>query len=430
MIMKYLFLIALLVMLVGGVPVSYSIAISGLIGMMTSKGLQFMNIAQSTIKGVNSFTLLAIPLFLLAGKLMNSGGITKRLFDFAKVVVGPLPGGLGHVNVFCSVIFAGMSGSAVADAGGLGAIEMKAQRDAGYDDEFSVGITAASSALGPLIPPSIPLLLYGMLTGTSVGSLFMAGILPGIFLALCLMAMVAFFAHKRNYPKVPFPGMKKAWNAFVHAILPMMAVVIILAGRFSGFFTTTEAAAVVAVYAVILSMVIYREITFRDLHRILIETVRDTASIALILAFSNLFGAVLVKSMIPQKLAAGLNEMISNGVVMTLVVIAFLLIVGMFMESTAALTILTPILLPMVQTYGMSPIQFGILFVVALGVGALTPPFGIIIFVMAKVADMDSLKVIKAFVPWILMMIFITFVVAFVPALSTWLPSLMGMGID
>ena len=308
--------------------------------------------------------------------------------------------------------------------------EMKAQRDAGYDDEFSVGITAASSALGPLIPPSIPLILYGMLTGTSVGSLFMAGILPGIFLALCLMAMVAYFAHKRNYPKVPFPGMKEAWSAFVHAILPMMAVVIILAGRFSGFFTTTEAAAVVAVYAVILSMVIYREITFRDLHRILIETVRDTASIALILAFSNMFGAVLVKSMIPQKLAAGLNEMISNGVVMTLVVIAFLLIVGMFMESTAALTILTPILLPMVQAYGMSPIQFGILFVVALGVGALTPPFGIIIFVMAKVANMDSLKVIKAFIPWIFMMIFITFVVAFVPALSTWLPSLMGMGID
>ena len=184
MIMKYLFLIALLIMLVAGVPVSYSIAISGLIGMMTSKGLQFMNIAQSTIKGVNSFTLLAIPLFLLAGKLMNSGGITKRLFDFAKVVVGPLPGGLGHVNVFCSVIFAGMSGSAVADAGGLGAIEMKAQRDAGYDDEFSVGITAASSALGPLIPPSIPLILYGMLTGTSVGSLFMAGIVPGNFLPL------------------------------------------------------------------------------------------------------------------------------------------------------------------------------------------------------------------------------------------------------
>lgn len=427
---KYLFLIVLILLLLSGVPVSYSIAVSALVGMLSTTGLQFTNIAQSTVKGISSFTLLAVPLFLLAGKLMNTGGITTKLFHFAKMLVGALPGGLGHVNIVCSVIFAGMSGSAVADAGGLGAIEMKAQRDAGYDDEFSVGITAASSALGPLIPPSIPLILYGMITGTSVGSLFIAGVLPGIFLAVCLMIMVAVMARRRHYPKEVFPGMKEALKSFVEAILPLFAVVIILAGRFSGIFTTTEAAAVVAAYALVLAMFVYKEIDLKKLHDILADTVKDTAAICLILAFSNMFGTVLVKSMIPQKIAAALTGMISNGFLMILVVVLFLLIVGMFMESTAVCTILVPILLPMVQAYGMSPIQFGILFVVAMGVGALSPPFGIIIFVMAKVAEMDTLKVIKAFVPWILLMIFITLVVAYVPALSTWLPSIAGLSMD
>lgn len=427
---KFLFLIVLIILLLLGVPVSYSIYISGLVGMLSTTGLQYMNIAQSTVKGISSFTLLAIPLFLLAGKLMNTGGITTKLFNFAKMLVGPLPGGLGHVNVLCSVIFAGMSGSAVADAGGLGAIEMKAQREAGYDDDFSVGITAASSGLGPLIPPSIPLILYGMISGTSVGSLFLAGILPGIFLAVCLMGMVAVLAHKKHYPRELFPGIKVALKAFVEAIPPLFAVVIILAGRFSGIFTTTEAAAVVAAYALILSMFIYKEINLKKFHEILVETVRDTATICLILAFSNMFGTVLVKSMIPQKIAAALSSSISNGTIMIFVVVVFLLIVGMFMESTAALTILVPILLPMVEAFGMNPIQFGILFVVAMGVGALSPPFGIIIFVMAKVADMDTLRVIKAFMPWILLMIFITFVIAYVPAVSTWLPSMVGLSMN
>lgn len=427
---KFLFLIVLVVLLLVGVPVSYSIGISAIVGMLSTTGIQFMNVVQSTVKGINSFTLLAIPLFLLAGKLMNTGGITTKLFNFAKMCVGWLPGGLGHVNVLCSVIFAGMSGSAVADAGGLGAIEMKAQRDAGYDDEFSVGITAATSILGPLIPPSIPLILFGMMSGASVGSLFLAGILPGIVLAVSLMVMVSILAHRRHYPKEAFPGMRTAIRAFVEAILPLMAVVIILAGRFSGFFTTTEAAAVVAVYAFILSTFVYREINWKKLHAILADTVKDSAVICLILAFSNMFGTVLVKSMIPQKLAAGLNSMISSRTVMIIVIVVFLLIVGMFMESTAAMTILVPILLPMAAAYGMSPIQLGIIFVVAMGVGALSPPFGILIFVMARVADMDSLKIIKAFLPWILLVIAVTFLIAFVPAISEWLPSLSGLSLD
>lgn len=428
--MKFLFLIALVIMLLAGVPVSYSIGLSAIIGMVATNGIQFMNIAQSTVKGVNSFTLLAIPLFLLAGKLMNTGGITTKLFRFAKMCVGWLPGGLGHVNVLCSVIFAGMSGSSVADAGGLGAIEMKAQRDAGYDDEFSVGITAVTSLLGPLIPPSIPLILFGMISGASVGSLFLAGIIPGVFLALCLMGMVSVLAHKRHYPKEPFPGMKVAVKAFVEAILPLFAVVIILAGRFSGFFTTTEAAAVVAIYALILSTLVYKEINLKQLHQVLVDTVMDSVAIGLILAFSNLFGTVLVKSLIPQKLATALNTVITSKTVMIVIIVVFLLIVGMFMESTAATTILVPILLPMATAWGMSPIQLGVVFVMAMGVGALSPPFGILIFVMARVADMDSAKVIKAFIPWIILVIAIVFVIAFVPPLTTWLPSMSGLSLD
>lgn len=429
--MKFLFLIILIVLLLGGVPVAYSIGAAAIVGMLTSgHSLQYMTIAQSTVKGVNSFTLLAIPLFLLAGKLMNTGGITNRLFRFAKICVGWLPGGLGHVNVLCSVIFAGMSGSAVADAGGLGAIEMKAQRDAGYDDEFSVGITAATSILGPLIPPSIPLILFGMLSGASVGSLFLAGVLPGIFLALTLMVMVSVLAHRRNYPREPFPGVRESLKAFADAILPMFAVVIILAGRFSGFFTTTEAAAVVTIYALLLSMVVYRELSLKQLHEVLADTVKDSVVIGMILAFSNLFGTVLIRSMLPQKLAAGMNTIITNRTAMIIVLVIFLLIVGMFMESTAAMTILVPILLPIASAWGMSAIQLGVIFVITNGVGALSPPFGILIFVMARVAKMDSAKVVKAFLPWIVLVIFVAFVIAFVPALTTWLPSLSGLSLD
>lgn len=427
--MKFLFLLILVVLLLAGVPVSFSIGIAAVAGMFATGGLHLMNVAQSTISGVNSFTLLAIPLFLLAGKIMNTGGVTKRLFKFARMMVGWLPGGLGHVNVLCSVIFAGMSGSAVADAGGLGAIELEAQREAGYDDEFSVGVTAASSLLGPLIPPSVPLILFGMMSGASVGSLFLAGILPGIVLALGLMLLVSFLAHRRHYPREKFPGIRTALWAFVDAILPLFAVVIILAGRFSGIFTTTEAAAVVVIYSLILCMVIYREVDFKKLHNILIETVKDTAAIGLIVAFASLLGTVLVRSMLPQQIAGVLGNVITSKFMFIIIMNIFLLIVGMFMESTSCVTILVPILLPLAVQWGMSPIQLGVIFVMNLGIGTMSPPFGILIFVLARVAKVDSLKVMKAFVPWIIVTIIILLIVSFIPQLTLWLPSLSGLSV-
>ncbi|MCI9134508.1 MAG: TRAP transporter large permease [Lachnospiraceae bacterium] len=428
--MKFLFLLVLVVLLLAGVPVAYCVGFAAVIGMISNGGIHLMNISQATINGVNNFTLLAVPLFLLAGKLMNTGGVTRRLFRFAGMLVGWLPGGLGHVNVLCSVIFAGMSGSAVADAGGLGAIELEAQRNAGYDDEFSVGVTAASSLLGPLIPPSVPLILFGMMSGASVGSLFIAGIVPGIVLALSFMLLVSWMAHKRHYPREAFPGLREAVKISLDAILPLMAVVIILAGRFSGFFTTTECAAVVVVYSMILCMFIYREVNLRKLHELLIETVKDTVTVSIIVAFAALLGTVLVRSMLPQQIAKLMGGIVTNRYMFLIILNIFLLFVGMFMESTSCVTILVPILLPLALQWGVTPIQLGIIFVVNLGVGVMSPPFGILIFVMSKVAGMDSMRVAKSFIPWILVTIIVVFIISFIPQLTLWLPSLMGLSVN
>ena len=326
MILKLFFLILLVVFLVISVPVAYGVGLSSFVGMIFNGGIQWSSFVTSAIGGINSFTMLAIPLFLLAGKLMNTGGVTHRLFRFAKVLVGWLPGGLGHVNVVCSVMFAGMSGSAVADAGGLGAIELKAMRDDGYDDDFSCAVTATSSLLGPMIPPSIPMIIYGTLSGASVGALFLAGVIPGVLMAVVMMLLVLIYASIRKYPRAPLPKLRETLSAFKSAILPLLTVVIILVGRFSGFFSATEAAAVAALYALLLSMVIYKEITLRDLKQILLDTVNDTASIGIIIATGALLGSVLVRSMLPQRIAEAISGVVTSQWMLLILINLFLVL--------------------------------------------------------------------------------------------------------
>lgn len=427
--MSMLFLLALVVLMLCGIPVAFSIGISSVIGMLTNQGIQWGTLASSSLSGINSFTFLAIPLFLLAGKLMNTGGITNRLFRFAKDLVGWLPGGLGHVNVICSVIFAGMSGSAVADAGGLGAIELKAMRDDGFDDDFTCGVSACSSMLGPMIPPSIPLIVYGTVSGASIGALFLAGVMPGILMAIIMMAVVFIYAVVKKYPRSKFPGIKEFVTGFKEAILSLMTVVIILLGIYTGIFTATEAAAIVVIYAMFLSVVVYREISVKELGQIIAETVHDSATIGLIVAFSSLFGNVLVRSMVPQKIAAGISSVVDSKTALILLINVFLLVVGMFMDSTAAITILVPILLPLVKEWGISPVQFGIIFVLNMGIGALTPPFGILIFVMSKVSGLPSMRLVKAYLPWIAAMLVALLIVSFVPQLSTVLPTIANYSV-
>lgn len=420
-------IVAVVVLFFVGVPVAFSMGLSSVLTMFMSSGVRWGTILQQQIAGVSSFTVLAIPLFILAGKLMNVGGVTDRLFGFCRTLVGWLPGGLGHVNVAASVVFAGMSGSAVADVGGLGMIEIKAMDDAGFDHETSCCITAASSCIGPIIPPSITMVVYAAVSGTSTGALFMGGILPGVAMALLLMAMITFIAVWKKWPRDPFPTFRAFGRAFVRGFLPLMAPVIILLGIYTGVFTPTESAAVVVAYSLILGLLVYRELTLRQFIQILKETVKESATIGLILAAASLFGTIIVRTMLPQKLLGIVSEYIHSKIVFLLVINVFLLIVGMFMESAAAVTILTPILMPMVSAFGIHPVHFGLIITLNMVLGALTPPFGIVTLVTSRVGKVPFGKLCKALVPWFLCLLVALLLVTFVPELTLALPRYVGL---
>ncbi len=419
-------IVLLVVLFMIGVPVAFSMAFTSFLLMIVTSGIRWGTITQQMIGGVNTFTLLAVPMFLLAGKLMNQSGTTDRLFNFAKKLIGWVPGGLGYVNIVCSIIFAGMSGTAVCDASGLGVIEINAMKDAGYDAEFSCGVTAASSTVGPIIPPSVPMVVYATISGVSVGALFMAGIVPGLLMAVLMMAVVAVFSILRHYPKEPFPTFHEFITAFWQGILPLMAPVIILLGIYTGWFTPTEAAAIVVVYSLILGIV-YREITPKVFHEVLMDTVYDAATIGVIVGCATLFGNVIVRAMIPQKLLTVITASISSKFVMLIVINLFLLVVGMFLETTSAITILMPLLIPILESIGMNLIQFGVVIILNLMIGVLTPPFGIVLFVTARIGGLSVPRLVKAFVPWLVALIVALLLITFVPAISLWLPQFLGM---
>lgn len=420
-------IISLIVLFLFGVPVAFSMGLSSFFTMLSSSGIRWGTIIQQQINGISSFTVLAIPLFILAGKLMNVGGVTDRLFGFARTIVGWLPGGLGHVNVAASVIFAGMSGSAVADVGGLGVIEIKAMDDAGFDHDTSCCITSASSCIGPIIPPSITMVVYAAVSGTSTGALFMAGIVPGLCMALILMAFIFVLALIKKYPRDPFPTFKQVCRALVDGFFPLLAPVIILLGIYTGVFTPTESAAVVVAYSLFLGVVAYRALTLRQFWQLVKETVRESATIGLILAAATLFGTVIVKTMIPQKLLMVVQANIHSKVVFLIVINVFLLIVGMFMESAAAITILTPIMMPMVTAFAISPVHFGIILTLNMVLGGLTPPFGIVNLVTARVGKIPFGRLCKKMVPWFGCLLLSLILVTFIPSISLWLPKALGL---
>lgn len=423
-----LFLIVMIALLLAGVPVAFGLGISALLLMLLKSGsIHFNTVAQMSVAGINSFTMLCVPLFLLAGKLMNTGGITKRLFDFAKTVVGFLPGGLGHVNIVSSVIFAGMSGTAVADAGGLGAIEIQAMKDAGFDSEFSCAVTCASSTIGPIIPPSLPLVVYGTMAACSVGALFIAGILPGILMALAMMLVVTLYAVKKNYPREAVPTWKSLFLSVKEGFLPLMTPIIIIGGIYSGFFTATEAAVIAVVYSFILSFFVYKEMTWPMLVNVLRETAKDSATIGIILATSSLYGNALIRAQIPQQLLKLLTSSISSPSVMFLVLNLFLLIVGCFMETTSAITILMPLLNPIIAAMGIDPVHFGIVMVFNLMIGVLTPPFGMCLFVTSRVGGVSVVDLSKALVPWIAALLVTLLLITYFPQIALFLPRMTGL---
>lgn len=423
--MSILLLFALLFgLLIIGVPVAVALGLSSLVFILTN-GMPSVIVLHNMVNGVNSFPLIAIPFFILAGHLMNTAGITTKIFNFARAMVGWMHGGLGHVNVGASVVFAGMSGAAVADAGGLGNIEIKAMRDSGYDTDFSVGITAASSTIGPIIPPSLPLVIYGVVADTSIGQLFAAGLIPGLLMAFALMIMVAWFAKRRNYPRDERFQLSVFWRAFVDAILPLMTPIIIVGGIVTGIFTPTEAAVAAVAYSMFLGLVIYRTLNWKSMLRVSTDTIEMTASILLIVAASAIFGWILTANQVANQFADVLLGFTDNKIAILLIITFLVLIIGCFMETIAAITILVPVLLPVAVQIGIDPVHFGIILILNLMLGLLTPPVGMVLFVLSKVSNVPFERCVVATAPFLVPLVAVLLVLTFVPAFSMWLPTLV-----
>ncbi len=417
-------LIVWFVALMLGVPLYATMGLAAL-AFVFFAGITPQIVPQKIAQAANSFPLLAAPLFILMGNIMNSGGITERIFAFATACVGWLRGGLCHANILASVIFAGMSGSAVADAGGVGTLEIKAMKDEGYDAETAAAITAASATIGPIIPPSLPMVIYGVSADVSIGGLFLAGVIPGLLMAGAMMAMVTWIATKRNLPRHPFPGLRDLWVAYKRAHWALMTPVILFGGMIAGIFTPTEAAGVATVYALILGLFVYREFDFRDLPRIAVDTVETTGVVLALVMTASALGWCLSLSRIPQTLGPQIVDMVGNPLIFLLVVNVLLLVVGCFMEALAAMLILIPILTPAAAQFGIDPIQFGLIFVLNLMIGTVTPPVGVVLFVTAKVANITFAAMSRAIVPWLVPLIGVLLAVTFWPPLTTWLPKLV-----
>jgi tripartite ATP-independent transporter DctM subunit len=412
-------------LLILGVPIAVALGLSSLVFILLSGQVPDLVVIHRMVNGVDSFPLLAVPFFILAGNLMNTAGITNRIFDFAKACVGWMRGGLGHVNVGASVVFAGMSGAAVADAGGLGTIEIKAMRDAGYDADFSVGVTAASSTIGPIIPPSLPMVIYGVVASSSIGQLFAAGFIPGLMMAAALMIMVTWYARTRGYPRDARFSLLVLWISFQRAFLSLLTPVIIVGGILGGLFTPTEAAIAASAYALLLGVIIYRTLTPRRLLRVSFDTIETTAVVMFIVAAASIFAWILTSNRVTEHFASLILAITENPILILLMINVILLIVGCFMETIAAITILVPVLLPIVVKLGIDPVHFGVIMVLNLMIGLLTPPVGMVIYVLSRVSGVPFERCVTATAPFLIPLVIVLLLVTFIPQLSMFLPTLL-----
>jgi tripartite ATP-independent transporter DctM subunit len=420
-------LITVFVLLVIGSPVTVALGVGSLVFILM-EGTPSVVVLHRMVSGIDSFPLIAVPFFILAGHLMNSAGITTRIFGFAKALVGWMHGGLGHVNIGASIIFAGMSGAAVADAGGLGTIEIKAMRDAGYDDDFSVGITAASSTIGPIIPPSLPLVIYGVMASASIGELFAAGFIPGLLMGVALMIMVALYARKRRYPRDARFSLNRLWVSFKEAFLPLQTPTIIIGGILSGIFTPTESAIAAVVYALILGLFVYRSLTWRHILRVSMDTIETSAAILMIVASATIFAWILIDQQVAVMLGDALLGFSQNKTVILIIIMMVVLMIGCFMETIAAITILVPVLLPIAEKVGIDPVHLGIIVILNLMLGLLTPPVGMVLYVLSKVSGVKFEQCVMATAPFIVPLLIVLAMITFFPEIAMWLPNVAYRG--
>jgi C4-dicarboxylate transporter DctM subunit len=421
-------LVVFLVIFALGYPIAFGMFISSVLYLIIADIDLFTVMDVMVIRFENYFVLLAVPLFIFSAKVMNAGKLTDRLFDFAKVLVGPLKGGLGHVNIVASIIFSGMSGSEIADVSGLGSVEIKAMKDAGYDGPFSCAVTCASATIGPIIPPSIPMIIYSMLSGASVGYLFLGGVMPGFLLGGILMVLVSMLAYRRRYPAGRWVPFGEFLRIFVKSFLVLMAPVILLGGIYGGVFTPTEAAGVVAVYVLILTVFAYRTLGLQSLYKVFIESVVTTGFISFIVACALIFGYVVAREQIPALITEafiGLGLMKSQWTVLLSLNFLFLAL-GCFIDVSAILLIVVPIVLPLVNAAGIDLVHFGVVAVFNLMIALDTPPYGETAFITSAISGTPLIEVLKEMIVFIVFELIALFIITYIPDVVLWVPRLAG----
>ncbi|POG54295.1 TRAP transporter large permease [Haloferax marisrubri] len=419
-----LFLGILLLLYAIGVPVAVAMGVSVVVMWVSpyGNGIDFTLISNQLFYGVNSYPLLAVPFYVLLGRLMNRIGMTERIFDFAGSIVGHYRGGIAQVNIVASMIFSGMSGLATADAAGLGRIEYAAMRENGYDKKTALGVTGSSALIGPLIPPSVAIIIYGVLADESIGKLFMGGFLPGIIMGLALMVFVVVLSYHYGFePDSEFEA-SRVWETFKHSIFALLTPVIIIGGLLSGQFTATEAGAIGVVFIVLVGSLVYRNLSANDIVQEMKNSMIETCALTFIIAVASLYGLVALQLQLPRLLVDGFAGVSSDPTMLLLSLTLLFLVVGTFMDTIAAMTVLVPIIMPLITLTNIDPIHFGVVMLLALLLGLLTPPFGIILFVLEKVTDASLEEVMKGVLPYYIPVVTVLLLCIFFPDLVTYIP--------
>ncbi|WP_404322772.1 TRAP transporter large permease [Cytobacillus firmus] len=419
--MAWLLFGLLLLLFLINVPVAVALGLASMIVLMVQDNVPLMVIVQKMFTSTDSFTLMAVPFFILAGKLMESGGISKRLINFSSTLVGSLHGGLAMVSIVTCMFFAAISGSAAATTAAVGSILIPAMVKRGYDKSFSTAIQAAGGTIGVMIPPSVPLILFGVIAGASIGDLFIAGIIPGIFVGISLILVAYVISRKRDYGKEEKSSIKEVASAFKSAILAILMPVIILGGIYGGVFTPTEGSVVAVVYGLFVGLLIYKEIKWKDLPEIFISSVITSSVILFIISCASIFGFLLTREQIPAQISEGMLGITSNAIMILIIINVILLIVGTFLETSAAIVIMAPILVPIASAAGMDLVHFGVIMVVNLAIGMITPPVGINLFVASNIAKIRLEHIVRAIMPFIIVLIIDVLILSFMPSISLFL---------
>lgn len=420
-----LVIIVFFVLFLLGVPVVFAILIPSL-AYIWWEAIPLATIGQRVLYSMDSFPLVAVPVFIFVGNLMNSAGITRKLFQFADVLVGRLYGGLAQVNIVASLIFSGVSGAALADVGGLGRIEIKAMKDRGFSLPFAAAITGASAIVGPIFPPSIPLIIYASITSISALQLLVAGIVPALICVVMLMIATAIIAMRTKLPRADhWPSLRELWDAFWPAAPALFAPVVLVGGMLSGNFTPTEASAVCVVYVILVGIFYYRDMNWSFIHEAAVATVRGTAAILIIVAAAAMFGWILAVEQVPQEFAAWFKNISGNPLVLLLVVNFIFFVAGMFVDSTTATLLLVPIIAPPVVAAGVDPIHLGIVVVFNLMIGTITPPFGLSLFLLSSMTGVPMMHLLKAMLPFYPALLATLAILTLFPVLTLWIPMMM-----